>query len=158
MDHRPYIRLYRDHGTISRHMSVGLSHMSAVLKPVKLVSGFWIKCGFWCHVFMLFLSPETSNRLMKAEMVARKSTCQEISCFNLHSQTLIFCHKSLPSSLLWNIFSQPSFTADMGLYSTYKMALWTPKRHIYDVHIEDGWGWWGLVFCFMFADSTVFKQ
>ena len=50
-----WVYVFGDHVAI---LQVGQNRKSTVLKPVKLVLWFAMKHGSWCHVFMLFSSPD----------------------------------------------------------------------------------------------------
>ena len=85
-----------------------------------------MKCGSWCHVFMLFPSPDFWL-INKNKMVVWKPTCHDIFRFNLHGQTIIFCRENLTVKL-WNIFSQPSFLTMTFVYMMNQRS--SNKTHI----------------------------
>ena len=58
---------------------------------------FWleIKWGYSDVMCLCYSHHQTSDLSIKSKMMVWKSICQEIFCFDLHGQTLIFCCESL---------------------------------------------------------------
>ena len=77
-----------------RHLVSGAKPQVCSVKACKVSFWFWMKCGS-CVMCLCYSHHQNSGWLIKTKTVAWEPICQEIFCFNLHGQTLIFCWKSL---------------------------------------------------------------